>query len=72
MDIEGTEYDVIEDLLASRIFVKQLLVEFHHRWKEISISKTATAIRRLNVMGYRIFAVSPSGEEYGFLHVNAR
>jgi hypothetical protein len=72
MDIEGAEYAVIEDLLASRIFVKQLLVEFHHRWKEISVSKTAAAIRSLNFMGYRIFAVSPSGEEYGFLHVDGQ
>jgi FkbM family methyltransferase len=68
MDIEGAEYDVIQDLIASGIVVKQLLVEFHHRWKEIGVSKTKEAIRHLNVAGYRIFAVSPSGEEYGFLN----
>ncbi len=68
MDIEGAEYDVIQDLIASGIVVKQLLVEFHHRWKEISLSKTKDAIRNLNAAGYQIFAVSPNGEEYGFLN----
>jgi FkbM family methyltransferase len=71
MDIEGAEYIVIDDLIASRIVVKQLLVEFHHRWKEIGISKTKKAIRNLNAAGYHIFAVSPNGEEYGFLNFQA-
>jgi FkbM family methyltransferase len=72
MDIEGAEYAVIEDLIASGILVKQLLVEFHHRWKEIGPSKTKQAIRNLNAAGYEIFAVSPSGEEYGFVNFHAR
>lgn len=72
MDIEGAEYVVINDLIASGIIVKQLLVEFHHRWKEIGVSKTKEAIRNLNAAGYRIFSVSPNGEEYGFLKLDAR
>lgn len=72
MDIEGAEYMVIDDLISSRIIVKQLLVEFHHRWKEVGVSKTKEAVRNLNAAGYRIFAVSPNGEEYGFLHFEAR
>jgi FkbM family methyltransferase len=70
MDIEGAEYAVIDDLLTSGILVKQLLVEFHHRWKEIGVSKTKDAVRKLNRAGYRLFAVSPSGEEYGFLNMH--
>jgi FkbM family methyltransferase len=72
VDIEGAEYVVIDDFIASGIFVKQLLVEFHHRWKEISVSKTKLAIRKLNAAGYRIFATSPTGEEYGFLNLHAK
>jgi FkbM family methyltransferase len=68
MDIEGAEYGVLADLVAQRIPVKQLLVEFHHRWPEVGIEKTRQAIRSLNEAGYRIFNVSPSGEEYSFLH----
>jgi FkbM family methyltransferase len=68
MDIEGAEYEVLADMLAQSIRVKQLLVEFHHRWPHIGVEKTKQAIRALNVAGYRIFAVSPSGEEYSFQH----
>ena len=72
MDIEGAEYAVLKDILASAIPVHQLLVEFHHRWPEIGAEKTRQAIRDLNSAGYRIFDVSPSGEEYGFLRVEGR
>ena len=67
MDIEGGEYGVISDLLASKIQVKQLLVEFHHHWPEIGIEKTKNAIAELNATGLKIFEVSPSGEEYSFI-----
>jgi len=68
MDIEGAEYGVIADLVACRIPVKQLLVEFHHRWPEVGTEKTKQAMRALNDAGFRIFRVSPSGEEYSFLY----
>jgi len=67
MDIEGAEYSVLADMLACHLQVKQILVEFHHRWPHIGVEKTKQAIRALNRAGYRIFSVSPSGEEYGFL-----
>ncbi len=71
MDIEGAEYGVLADMLTCGIPVKQLLVEFHHRWPHIGIEKTKQAIHTLNGAGYRIFSVSPSGEEYGFLMLPA-
>lgn len=67
MDIEGAEYGVIGDLLAHSIAVKQMCVEFHHRWPEIGPSKTRDAIDGLRASGYRIFHASESGEEYSFL-----
>jgi FkbM family methyltransferase len=67
MDIEGAEYSVLADLLASDIRVEQLLVEFHHRFPEVGVNKTKNAIKALNAAGYRIFSVSPSGQEFGFL-----
>jgi FkbM family methyltransferase len=69
MDIEGAEYGVLADMLTCGIPVKQLLVEFHHRWPQIGVERTKQAIRALNEAGYRIFSVSPSGEEYGFLRL---
>jgi hypothetical protein len=65
----GAEYGVIADLIASRVDVRQLLVEFHHRWPEVGVKKTQDAIRDLNEAGFRIFDVSPVGSEYSFLVV---
>ena len=70
MDIEGAEYGVIADLLQSGIAVPQLLIEFHHRFPEIHIDCTRRSIRLLGEAGYQIFAISDSGQEYGFLQRN--
>jgi len=67
MDIEGAEYEVVADLLECGVDVRQLLVEFHHRWPEVGIARTKRALHDLNTAGYRLFSVSASGEEYGFL-----
>lgn len=72
MDIEGAEYSVLRDFLSSGVRVGQLLVEFHHRWPEVGIEKTKKAIRELNQAGYRIFNVSPTGEEYSFRKLDAQ
>lgn len=68
MDIEGTEYEVIDFMIDNNIQVGQLLVEFHHRFKKIGIKKSKEAIEKLNSAGYLIFHVSPNGEEYSFIH----
>ena len=68
MDIEGAEYQVIEDLVNSDIRPKQLLIEFHHRFPSVGIEKSKSAIKKLNKLGYLIFSVSDSGEEYSFIY----
>lgn len=67
MDIEGAEYAVIDELLSLDIEIQQLLVEFHHRFANIGIAQTRKTIESLNRKGYKIFHVSPSGEEYSFI-----
>ena len=67
MDIEGAEYRVIQDLIDADLPVKQLLVEFHHRLPGIDVQETRQAVRNLLSTGYRIFAISPRGEEYSFI-----
>jgi FkbM family methyltransferase len=69
MDIEGAEYEVLDGLLASPIKPTQLLVEFHHRFADIGMEKTADIIRRLRDDGYKIFAISEIGREVSFLRV---
>jgi hypothetical protein len=67
MDIEGAEYEVLDDLLQQRLPVRQILVEFHHRFTNVGVERTTRAVANLNAAGYRIFAASDNGEDYGFL-----
>lgn len=67
MDIEGSEYTVLDDILNSGIEIKQILIEFHHRFKEIGLQKSRDAIKKLNEKGYKIAAISDSREEYTFI-----
>jgi FkbM family methyltransferase len=67
MDIEGSEYRAIPDILNSSILVDQILVEFHHRFDGISVRQTSELIEILNAHGYYLFNVPPNGYEYSFL-----
>jgi len=67
MDIEGAEYEVIDDIIALPEPVPQVLIEFHHRFPHIGTKRTRQAISKLNRAGYRIFHVSATGEEYSFM-----
>jgi FkbM family methyltransferase len=67
MDIEGAEYAVLDDMLATGILPPQLLVEFHHRFPQVGLGATRRAIAGLRAAGYRIAAVSDTGREVTFL-----
>ena len=66
MDIEGAEYQVIENIAASSIRPYQVLVEFHHRCPQIGIQQTKKSIKLLKSLGYRLFSISETGVEFGF------
>lgn len=66
VDIEGGEYEVIDDLASSGI--PQLLLEFHHRLAgRGGVGRTTAAIRTLRRAGYRLVHRSKRGLEYVFL-----
>jgi len=67
MDVEGTEYDVIDDMENAGIMPSQVLIEFHHRFKNVGIDKTVSAVNTLRRMGYKVFHVSRTGEEIAFV-----
>jgi FkbM family methyltransferase len=67
MDIEGAEYGVIDELVRLQLDVRQLLVEFHHRFPSIGVAPTKRALSQLRDAGYRVFAISDSGQEYSLL-----
>jgi FkbM family methyltransferase len=71
MDIEGSEYDVIEDILDSKILITQILIEFHDRFFENGNYKSKEVIKKMNRRGYEIFAISDSFEEISFINKNA-
>jgi FkbM family methyltransferase len=68
MDIEGSEYAVLENMLEEKNFPKQILVEFHHRFPQIEKNQTKKIIQKLNDAGYKIAKISDVGLEYTFLH----
>jgi FkbM family methyltransferase len=67
LDVEGAEYGVIEDLERGTVRPAQILAEFHHRLPGAGVEKTKAALAALQRMGYRVFAVSSRGNEYGFV-----
>ncbi len=71
MDIEGAEYEVLDDISQSGIRAGQILVEFHHRFPGVGLRRTKQAIQGLRAMGYQLFSVSANREEYGFIREGA-
>jgi len=68
MDVEGSEYEIIDTILDMKFKPSQLLVEFHHRFSGIGLKKTVNAISNLREVGYKIFAVSKTGREISFIY----
>lgn len=66
MDIEGSEYDVIDSILNEKIEIDQILVEFHPHLVQNGRKKTKSSIIKLESFGYRCFARSNSLLEYSF------
>lgn len=69
IDIEGFEYQVLEELLDSNIMVRQIVVEYHHFFKSISSTKTSDSIKLLKSKGYILF--HKSGHDYSFVRKNS-
>ena len=67
MDVEGAEYDVLDQIDYGQTEIYQILVEFHHRFDYIGWQPTKTAINLLKKEGYKTVFVSPSGEEFSFI-----
>lgn len=67
MDIEGAEYEVLDELIANGPLPQQLLVEFHHRHRGVGRKKTERSLSQLRDRGYRAFAVSGNMREFSFL-----
>jgi FkbM family methyltransferase len=55
LDIEGSEYGVIDDILSRRIPIRQICVEYHHPYfPGISLTDTVRSVLRLRMRGYKL------------------
>ena len=64
MDIEGSEFDVIDDMLSGDIRPRQVLVEYHYRHEfSANLGRASNSVDALRRCGYRVFARSPRGQE---------
>ena len=67
MDIEGSEYDVIDSILNSDVRIDQILIEFHERFFDDGFQKTMDAIKKIDKKGYKLFGIPESKEELSFI-----
>jgi FkbM family methyltransferase len=71
MDIEGSEYCVIESILNSSIEIRQILLEIHERFFDDGIEKTKELLNSLHQHGYKVFGISDTLEEISFIKVSS-
>ncbi|WP_183509412.1 FkbM family methyltransferase [Methylobacterium brachythecii] len=67
MDIEGFEYEVLDQMLCAGVRPMQIAVEFHHLQYGHSAQQTIGAVEGLKRAGYGLHWVSDRGNEYGFV-----
>jgi FkbM family methyltransferase len=66
LDIEGAEYEVIEDFLQRRIPVRQVCVEYHHGiLPGFTRSQTVSSILKLLSHGYKL--IDQAGNNHTFV-----
>ena len=70
MDIEGSEYAVMEDILKSGVSINQILVETHERFFDDGVEKGRKFFKQLHDHGYKIFAISDTYQEISFAKAN--
>lgn len=71
MDIEGSEYDILERIITSGIHINQIVVEFHERFFKDGKEKTTKAIDFLKKNGFLLYGISKSYEELSFINKEA-
>jgi FkbM family methyltransferase len=67
LDIEGSEFEAIPDILASGIEIGQLLVEIHYHFRSRSFRAGMELVRQIKASGMQCIHVSPRGFEFSFV-----
>lgn len=69
IDIEGFEYEVLENCFAERIPIKQICVEFHDFFPDVTKAQTRKMIRAIESHGYEL--IHRHRHDHTFLHREA-
>ncbi len=69
LDIEGAEFDVLDDLQQGDLVINQMVIAFHHHFDSIPFTRTQAAVKQVEAMGLQLFHISSCASEYSFLRV---
>ncbi len=67
LDVEGSEFEAVPDIVNSGIEIDQLLVEIHYHFGTRSFAQGLALIRLLQDSGLACVRVSPRGLEFTFV-----
>lgn len=67
IDIEGSEYSVIDSILSAPVEIDQILIEIHERFFQDGKEKTNKLFNTLHKHGYKLFGISDGMEELSFI-----
>lgn len=67
LDVEGSEFEAVPDVLASGVEVDQLLVEIHYHFRSRSFAAGMDLVRQIKAHDMRCIYVSPRGFEFSFV-----
>jgi FkbM family methyltransferase len=67
LDVEGSEFEAVPDLLVSGLRIAQLLVEIHYHFRSRSFRGGLALIDLIKSHGMRCIHVSPRGFEFTFV-----
>jgi FkbM family methyltransferase len=67
LDVEGSEFEAVPDILASDIEIDQLLVEIHYQFRSRSFREALELIGAIKASGMRCVYVSARGFEFTFV-----
>ncbi len=68
IDIEGSEFELVDQIAAMRDHIGQLCIEFHDRFFPEGVKRSKGAIKILNEAGFEVFAVSDTYEEVSLVN----
>ena len=67
LDIEGSEYEVMPEILESDVKIQQICLEVHGRYMDNGENKSKKLLKLLNDYGYKVADVSRNQEEVLFI-----